>query len=737
MALVGPDSRLWQTAPELALVLLATFPSGLPSVVSAREDLSCLLDSAPNSWPQLSSLATVVVHARALLAPLPHSAVFVGIPFGDSGLQWSQWSNPYAALGSAAPGDEFRLYIESRCDLDYYLRPLLGKQLVCNCDLPQSQCHAFHLVRCVRSLFSEPASVTLSCEDSDTTSEESRIESDCEGDSVVRFRERGVEALRKCETLRGSRLSRWSSWQTSWRRLVDEVRTFVCQCFWELFSGTGVLSAAFMDAGWQVAPPIDVVIDPAFNLLDPLFVAVILGVLSEGRVALLHLAPPCSTWSRAVNRFLSHRLRSSEFPGGLPNLDSAKQEKVRLGNELAQVALDLAKQQHASGNDMGGFWQLEQPSGSIMLLWEPWAAFVRGVGACRADRDVCVDGAPWRKPTAIIANSSVVSTLRASCPGCATHVELAGKAPDGRQWTAIVSPYWPAFCDRWVAVWGFCRELPIVAHPTCNLSELMMPHQDVTRMLENANFSPSGRRSKFTVGVRVSAASQPARQALPTMIPDGLSPASHLHVALKIPHPFTRPPSLFGPVEQAIWSQEQDPELVNQRRTCIQAALVRLADSLIQERDFVLTQVHPSVRTVLVANKHIKNVPFLREVSFICHARDWALWSEFVLGLPMIGWARRAPTMQPREVFPTSSVENFLDSSMARNAKLLARIGPSGDQALDIGAWQKTMDEVAWGVVEGPFFSVEDLPFGQVCIVPRHGIWEQHGVAEAPNHPCY
>ena len=223
-------------------------------------------------------------------------------------------------------------------------------------------------------------------------------------------------------------------------------------------------------------------------------------------------------------------------------------------------------------------------------------AFVRGVGACRAVRGVCVDGAPWRNPTAIIANSSVASSLRASCPGCATRVTLAGKAPDGRQWTAIASPCWPAFCAR-------------VPHPTCTISELMMPRQDVTKMLENAKCSPSGRRSKFIVGVRVSAASQPVRQALPTMIPDGLSPASHLHVALQIPHPSTRPPSLLGPGKQAIRSQEQDPELVNQRRACIQTALVRLADSLVLERDFVLAQVHPSVRTVLVASKHIQNVP--------------------------------------------------------------------------------------------------------------------------------
>ena len=86
---------------------------------------------------------------------------------------------------------------------------------------------------------------------------------------MVRFRERGVEACRKIETLRGSRLSRRSSWQTSWRILVDKIRTFECQCFWEVFSGAGVLSAAFVVAGWQVAPPIDVAIGPAFNLLGP------------------------------------------------------------------------------------------------------------------------------------------------------------------------------------------------------------------------------------------------------------------------------------------------------------------------------------------------------------------------------------------------------------------------------------------------------------------------------------
>ena len=43
------------------------------------------------------------------------------------------------------------------------------------------------------------------------------------------------------------------------------------------------------------------------------------------------------------------------------------------------------------------------------------------------------------------------------------------------------------------------------------------------------------------------------------------------------------------------------------------------------------------------------------------------------------------------------------------------------------------MAEVEKGVLRGPYESFEDIPYDDVALVPRHGIWEQHGGAEGPS----
>ena len=59
--------------------------------------------------------------------------------------------------------------------------------------------------------------------------------------------------------------------------------------FWEIFSGTAGLTKAFQSQGWQCAPPLDIMFDEAYNLMDPGFVCVVLGLVLERRFKLIHL----------------------------------------------------------------------------------------------------------------------------------------------------------------------------------------------------------------------------------------------------------------------------------------------------------------------------------------------------------------------------------------------------------------------------------------------------------------
>ena len=63
------------------------------------------------------------------------------------------------------------------------------------------------------------------------------------------------------------------------------------------------------------------------------------------------------------------------------------------------------------------YFQLEQPLSSIMLLLPSVVSLLKEPDVFLAKRDVCADGAPWRKSTAVIANSREIGRLNAHCPG--------------------------------------------------------------------------------------------------------------------------------------------------------------------------------------------------------------------------------------------------------------------------------------------------------------------------------
>ena len=131
------------------------------------------------------------------------------------------------------------------------------------------------------------------------------------------------------ETLIGRNLPDQVKWPDAWRELVDTVRQLPTKAFWEIFSGSVRATKGFKRVGWAVAPPIDVADEPWFNLLLQGFIAIIIGPIWKGRIAILWLGPPCSSFSMAVNRFVQYAMRSQENPDGLPNLIPHRKEKSK------------------------------------------------------------------------------------------------------------------------------------------------------------------------------------------------------------------------------------------------------------------------------------------------------------------------------------------------------------------------------------------------------------------------
>ena len=140
-ALIGcPKScdpgQLWESNLSLALALSASMPSGCATIAGIRDELcsACGLSAPvlyrPDAFP-------CCVHSFDL--PFPANAGFCegyiyigsGTPDGRTGA--SPWGSPF---GCDATNDQDGLFLEyARCraDVVFWLAPLIGKKLVCDC----------------------------------------------------------------------------------------------------------------------------------------------------------------------------------------------------------------------------------------------------------------------------------------------------------------------------------------------------------------------------------------------------------------------------------------------------------------------------------------------------------------------------------------------------------------------------------------------------------------------------
>ena len=80
-----------------------------------------------------------------------------------------------------------------------------------------------------------------------------------------------------------------------------------------------VLTTSLRAMGIDCAPPLDVIYNPEFNVLNPGFLTAEVGVLPSHLIDLLHAAPPCSSFSAILNGFKATAVRTREFPGESQN----------------------------------------------------------------------------------------------------------------------------------------------------------------------------------------------------------------------------------------------------------------------------------------------------------------------------------------------------------------------------------------------------------------------------------
>ena len=334
-------------------------------------------------WRKSISIRPCLEVVSRIFLPIDVGNIYIGIGDAD-GLRPGPWCNPFVRLcdDAAVAVLKYEEWLRARMDLEVFLNPLFGAGLLCDCGNLEA-CHGRVLQDLCQELIDQydmlsgrdAGSGGMSCDDDvhlcKDAQEDSHSSEDtgsdqgtfcCDGDVHMRMDAQKVDVTGGTETTCSSPASRALCASEEWRWLATALRSSSRRVFLVVFSGSGILTRAFADAGWCTGPPVDIVTNGDFDLLNPMFLAVLIGLLLEGRVALLHLAPPCASFSMAVNRHRRHAMRSWEYPGGLPDLRQHQELKVRMGNDLADVSIRLIKAQVAGH----GSWQLEQPASSLM-----------------------------------------------------------------------------------------------------------------------------------------------------------------------------------------------------------------------------------------------------------------------------------------------------------------------------------------------------------------------------------
>ena len=720
---MGEASDLWALSPQIALALWTSLPSGNLEITILRQALGSLMDLGP---PQFCiSVGLKVLPLHRFKPPLPIGCVYVGAGCSNFGVKPSAWLNPYDFVGGGVPPvDAYLRLAKMRPDIGSWLSPLgRASALICDCTGDGCKCHAKALLKLLINFGQNKNAIAFKRK---AYEESPRVAGNEEPANVEE--EEDVSSFEINETVRGLRVQTSVGYPTKWHSVIEEVRNAGRRIFWEIFAGCAILTSMFLECGWCCGPPIDVLFDSSFNLLNPAFVGLILGLIFEGRVALLHVGPPCSSFSWAVNKWPSHAMRSLEFPEGFWNLNEKKSTKVRLGNALAEVSLRLCKAQEK----VHGFWQWEQPKECLMFEIKDIAGFVWRVGVYLAEVFVCAFGAPWQKPTWVFANFSEIVNLSRTCPDFEhEHISLQGFAPCGRNWTAVAGPYWPAFARRWAETWNGALSMSNVKAST-HLSGMQMYNNETSLVerLQQQGFEPSGKRSCNVVAQRIAAGNQPVRRAVPMLLPEGLGPENHLSLALKLVHPFELPVSLPEHCKYACEKRVEVGEKLEELRTGAINLVEALARACLPTNACVMKFSHELLKPVLKN----RNLALMRELSWITGFSDRAFLIDYVLGMDTLFWADPAPRFIPRLMEPLYPKEIFWDDVEEHNAKIMARVKSCGDTDLDKASWEKTEMEFKDGTLKGPYFCIDEVKrkYGRVRLLPRFPIWEQHGGAGVP-----
>ena len=219
--------------------------------------------------------------------------------------------------------------------------------------------------------------------------------------------------------------------------------------FGEFFAGEGGLTKAMIDVNIKVLPPNELD-EGGTDFADNEQVEELkskLWELAKTQRLALHFAPPCATFSRARDRSMKTRLRSSRCPAGLPS----KRSQTRTANKVAKNAWNLAKW---AAEELQALTTFENPQRSYM--WQYLDEHCDTSGKHEIDLSACMFGAAYQKHTRLWcfgwkpSKLAKICTLRGDAFTCGRTRDQGHEVLEfGKGSTRDAAAYTPGLCRSW------------------------------------------------------------------------------------------------------------------------------------------------------------------------------------------------------------------------------------------------------------------------------------------------